>query len=167
MTAKAPALKALLKSPEWRNLISYVGACASAPIVYILSLYRQGGAIDPQTRLHCDTFHSTTKAWLYLTDVRENEGAFTYVPGSHRLTPQKLDWQHEMSLGASASEDQETREGSFRIEPSDLGTLGLPQPVQLAVPANTLVVADTSGFHARGPSVAGSLRVEIWALGRR
>ncbi len=30
-----------------------------------------------------------------------------------------------------------------------------------------LVVADTFGFHARGPSRQPSLRVEIWAYGRR
>jgi hypothetical protein len=166
-TSSMPALKEALNSPDWRNLIAYVGGCSSPPLVYIQSLYRQGGVSDPQTRLHSDTFHSTTKAWLFLTDVRENEGAFTYVPGSHKLTPEKLEWQHRMGLQAKASKDKETREGSFRIEASELAALGLPQPVQLAVPANTLVVADTSGFHARGPSIAGALRVEIWALGRR
>ena len=165
--AEIPALREVLTSREWRHLINYVGGCASVPVVYIQSLFRRGGAIDPQTRLHSDTFHSTTKAWLYLTDVKENAGAFTYVPGSHKLTPEKLQWQHRMSLQASGSDDQETREGSFRIEPSELASLGLPQPVQLAVPANTLIVGDTSGFHARGPSKAGALRVEIWALGRR
>jgi hypothetical protein len=35
------------------------------------------------------------------------------------------------------------------------------------VPANTLVVADTVGFHARGLSVRPSVRVEIWTYGRR
>ncbi len=166
-TSKMPALKEVLNSPDWRDLIAYVGGCSSPPLVYIQTLYRQGGVSDPQTRLHSDTFHSTTKAWLFLTDIRENEGAFTYVPGSHKLTPEKLEWQHRMSLQAKASKDKDTREGSFRIEGSELEALGLPQPVQLAVPANTLVVADTSGFHARGPSIAGTLRVEIWALGRR
>jgi hypothetical protein len=43
----------------------------------------------------------------------------------------------------------------------------LPQPRAFAVSANTLVVADTFGFHARGPSIGASLRVEIWAYGRR
>jgi hypothetical protein len=167
VTAQMPALKALLNSPEWLNLIAYVGGCRSTPLVYVQSLFRQGGEIDPQTRLHCDTFHPTTKAWLYLTDVRENEGAFTCVPGSHKLTPEKLEWHRRTSLSAKDSDDRETREGSFRVEPSQLAEMRLPQPVQLAVPANTLVVADTSGFHARGPSVAGSLRVEIWGLGRR
>ena len=45
--------------------------------------------------------------------------------------------------------------------------MGLPEPRVFAVPANTLVVADTFGFHARGPSAGRSLRVEIWAYGRR
>ena len=43
----------------------------------------------------------------------------------------------------------------------------LREPVAFAVPANTLVVGDTVGFHARGPSVRPSRRVEIWAYGRR
>jgi hypothetical protein len=166
-TAEIPALKPLLNDPRWRGLIAYVGACDSPPLAYIQTLFRQSGESDPQTHLHVDTFHSTTKAWLYLTDVRENEGAFVYVPGSHKLTPQKLAWHRRMSLAARVSDDRETREGSFRIDPAELPALGLPPPRQLAVPANTLIVADTCGFHARGPSIAGTLRVEIWALGRR
>ncbi|MGA8552286.1 MAG: hypothetical protein WB678_18830, partial [Stellaceae bacterium] len=43
----------------------------------------------------------------------------------------------------------------------------LGPPRVFAVAANTLVVADTFGFHARGPSRKPSLRVEIWAYGRR
>ena len=35
------------------------------------------------------------------------------------------------------------------------------------MPANTLVVADTFGFHARGPSARPSTRVELWGYGRR
>src|ERR1700687_4657958 len=54
-----------------------------------------------------------------------------------------------------------------RIDPGELPALGLPEPRVFAVPANTLVVADTFGFHARGPSAGRSLRVEIWAYGRR
>jgi hypothetical protein len=45
--------------------------------------------------------------------------------------------------------------------------LGLPQPRSFAVPANTLVVADTHGFHARGPSKGTSTRIEVWAYQRR
>lgn len=38
---------------------------------------------DPQTSLHADTFHSTCKYWLFLHDVRLEDGPFIFVPGSH------------------------------------------------------------------------------------
>ena len=72
-----------------------------------------------------------------------------------------------MSLAAPRSPNDEDRQGSFRLERGELPALGLPEPQVFAVPANTLVVADTFGFHARGPSAGRSLRVEIWAYGRR
>ena len=72
-----------------------------------------------------------------------------------------------MSLRAANAPDKMTRRGSFRIETSELAALGLPPPQALAVPANTLVVADTHGFHARGVSTRPSRRVEVWAYGRR
>jgi hypothetical protein len=45
--------------------------------------------------------------------------------------------------------------------------LGFGEAKVFAVPQNTLVVADTVGFHARGLSARPSVRVEIWAYGRR
>lgn len=45
--------------------------------------------------------------------------------------------------------------------------MGLGEPEALAVPGNTLVVADTLGFHARGASVRAVERVEIWSYARR
>ena len=45
--------------------------------------------------------------------------------------------------------------------------MGFAPPRAFAVPANTLVVADTVGFHARGLSARPSVRVEIWTYGRR
>ena len=167
--AALPALGRLLRSPEWRGLIRYVGSRDAEPVVWIQSILRHAcdGPPDPQTALHADTFHPTVKAWLFLTDVEPDAGPFTYVPGSHRLTRQRRDWERRMSLSAGHSPNGDTREGSFRIEPEELPALGLPEPRVFAVPANTLVVADTFGFHARGPSAGRSLRVEIWAYGRR
>src|SRR5437879_6067700 len=117
--------------------------------------------------LHAETLHPPVKAWLCLTEVAEDAGPFSYVPGSHRLTPQRLEWERRMSLSARHSSNAEDRQGSFRIDPAELASLGLPQPHVFAVPANTLIVADTFGFHARGPSERPSLRVEVWAYGRR
>lgn len=167
--AALPALGRLLRHPEWRGLIRYIGSRDAEPVVWIQSILRHAheGPADPQTALHADTFHPTVKAWLFLTDVAADAGPFTYVPGSHRLSPERLDWERRMSLAAPSSRDADTRQGSFRIEPAELPALGLPEPRIFAVPANTLIVADTFGFHARGPSAGRSVRVEIWAYGRR
>ena len=164
-----PALGAVLRSREWRGLVRYAGSRDAEPVVWVQSILRHAcaGPDDPQTFLHADTFHPTMKAWLFLTDVAEDAGPFTYVPGSHRLTAQRLEWERRMSLSARHSPNAEDRQGSFRIDPAELASLGLPQPRAFAVPANTLIVADTFGFHARGPSERPSLRVEIWAYGRR
>jgi Phytanoyl-CoA dioxygenase (PhyH) len=167
--AALPALDAVLRSHEWRGLIRYAGSRNAEPVVWVQSILRHAcaGPDDPQTVLHADTFHPTVKAWLFLTDVAEDASPFTYVPGSHRLTAGRLAWEQRMSLAARGSLNAEDRQGSFRIDPAELASLGLPQPRAFAVPANTLIVADTFGFHARGPSVDRSLRVEIWAYGRR
>ena len=167
--AALPALGAVLRSRDWRGLIRYVGSRDAEPVVWIQSIWRHAcaGPDDPQTLLHADTFHPTVKAWLFLTDVAADASPFTYVPGSHRLTAERLAWERRMSLAARQSPNVEIREGSFRIDPAELASLDLPQPHAFAVPANTLIVADTFGFHARGPSARPSLRVEIWAYGRR
>jgi hypothetical protein len=167
--AALPALQAVLRSPEWRGLVRYVGSRDAEPVVWIQAILRHAadGPADPQTALHADTFHPSVKAWLFLTDVAADAGPFTYVPGSHRLTPERLDWERRMSVSARQSPVADTRQGSFRVTSDELRAMGLPAPRVFAVPANTLVVADTFGFHARGPSSGPSLRVEVWAYGRR
>jgi hypothetical protein len=166
---RLPQLHELLEDPRWLGLIRYAGASALVPVTYVQTIFARvrGGAADPQLHLHSDTFHATVKAWLFLTDVAEDAGPFTYVAGSHRFTPARREWLRRKSVTAAQSSDNETREGSFRIEEAELAGLGLPPPMRFGVPANTLIVADTMGFHARGPSVRPSTRVEIWAYGRR
>ncbi|WP_076072679.1 phytanoyl-CoA dioxygenase family protein [Sphingomonas montana] len=164
-----PAARTLLADPAWRGLLRYVGSTDAEPVTYIQTILSQvnDAEPDPQTNLHADTFHATVKAWLFLTDVAEDEGPFAYVPGSHRDTPERLAWEQAMSLGVTSGPDRLSSRGSFRIRADELPALGLP-PVRLfGVPANTLVVADTHGFHARGPSIRPAIRVEIWAYGRR
>jgi len=164
-----PAARALLRDKGWRGLIRYVGSYDTEPLVYIQSILtqRRDAPPDPQTKLHADTFHPTVKAWLFLTDVAEDEGPFVYVRGSHRRDAARLAWERKRSLEARDGPDFLSGRGSLRIDQRELAALGLPEPTLFAVKANTLVVADTSGFHARGPSLRPSTRVEIWAYGRR
>jgi hypothetical protein len=167
--AAMPALAELLGDRRWRGLIGYVGSFDAEPMVYVQTVlsHAASGSADPQEALHSDTFHATVKAWLYLTDVEPGSACFTYVPGSHRLTKRRLAWERAQSLVWVSSGAAYSREGSLRITPAELRALRLPAPRELAVPANTLIVADTHGFHARGPSSKPVRRVEIWAYGRR
>ena len=171
--SKVPAARRLLGDPDYRNLIRYVGASAAAPMIYIQSVLSHAveGAPDPQLDLHTDTFHPTVKAWLFLTDTPEDAMPFVYVPGSHRLTPARVAWEKQMSIAASLEPLEHTKRPGRKlpavISPEQLSGLGLPPPQSIAVPANTLVVADTFGFHSRGASAKPTCRVEIWAMGRR
>lgn len=167
--AALPHVKALIARPDWRGLVRYVGSYDQEPLIYIQTIlsHVRDAPPDPQTNLHADTFHPSIKAWLFLTDVAEDEGPFVYVPGSHRMTPERLQWEQETSLRAAQALDKYSARGSFRIAEAELARLKLPQPKAFVVPANTLVVADTVGFHARGLSVRPARRAEIWAYGRR
>lgn len=167
--SRLPAVRAMVESPEWLGLVRYVGSFMLEPFVYIQTIFAQARVAppDPQTRLHADTFHSTVKAWFFLTDVGEDEGPFIYVPGSHRPTRRRLAWERRTSLTAAQSTDFQSSRGSLRVSAPTLRRLGFGEPQLFAVPANTLVVADTMGFHARGISARPSARAEIWAYGRR
>jgi len=169
MLRDIPALRALLRQPRWAALMRYVASFDIEPLYYIQTiLTRQDQAApDPQTHLHADTFHPTMKAWYFLSDVAEEDGPLTYVPGSHRPTPERLEWEQEKALMAPRNVDRLSARGSMRIMPEELPRLGLPEPVRFSVPANTLVVADTCGFHARGASSRPSMRIELWAYSRR
>ena len=163
-----PELRATLEKPRLRALLAYVASTRAEPLFYVQTIVtgHAAGPPDPQLELHADTFHPSLKAWLFLTDVTDDQGPLTYVAGSHRLTPQRLAWEQARSIDIEHS-DPLSQRGSLRIMPEELPALGLPQPTRFAVPANTLVVIDTCGFHARGSSDRPTMRAEIWAFARR
>ena len=163
-----PRLRQLLENRRWKSLLAYVGSTRAEPLYYIQTIIMgyADGAPDPQLELHSDTFHPSLKAWLFLTDVSDDQGPLTYVAGSHRLTPERLAWEQARSIAINDT-DRLSQRGSLRIAPEELPSLGLPQPSRLAVPANTLVAVDTYGFHARGSADRPVVRVEIWAYSRR
>ncbi len=170
LLARCPSLALAIRNPDLDRLFGYVAGRAGAP-VYMLQTVLAGapeaGQADPQTDLHADTFHATAKLWLFLTDVGEDDGPFAFVPGSHRLTAERLAWEHRQSLTAAEDPRRHHALGSFRARPEDLEEMGLPAPIRVAVPANTLVIADTFGFHGRSPSPRATTRVEIHGHLRR
>lgn len=169
MLKAIPALRRLLAREDIIALFHYVASYRVTPLHYIQTIVSKAGGneSDPQETLHADSFHSSLKAWLFLNPVPVEDGPFTFVPGSHRFTPERLAWERKRSLADPRAIDRLSARGSPRIGEGELAAMKLPAPRALAVAANTLVVADTVGFHARGPSLRSGERVELWSYARR
>jgi hypothetical protein len=169
LLATLPDLARILDGQRWKGIMAYVASSRIAPLYYIQTIV--GGCIeaqpDPQVQLHADTFHPSMKAWLFLTDVHPDDRPLTYVAGSHRLSAERAEWEHRKSIDVATDGDRLSQRGSFRIADAELAALNLPEPTHFAVPANTLIVADTCGFHARATSDRTTIRVEFWAYARR
>ncbi|WP_420392764.1 phytanoyl-CoA dioxygenase family protein [Acuticoccus sp.] len=165
----AAAARAYVRGPKVRRLVGYVAGRTGAynPVLQTIANDPDPQAPDPQNTLHADTFHPTAKFWLFLHDVGEDDGPFSYVPGSHRLTPERLQWEHDEAVVATQVADAHHASGSFRMSEDQLAALGYGRLVTLPVRANTLVVADTYGFHRRTPTTRPTVRTEIHGMLRR
>ena len=121
---------------------------------------------DLQKVLHRDTFFRALKFWFFLRPVQPQDGPFEYVPGSHRLDSSRLRWEQTTAIAAAEKRRQPDVSGSFRIREESLAELGLPRPVALTCPANTLVLADVFGFHRRGAAAYGQQRLALYGWNR-
>ena len=164
-----PALRQLLSNTALRRWLSYTAGCPGVPIISVQLIHTDGVSAghDEQTDWHRDTFHSVAKAWLFLHDVPADKGPFGYCPGSHKPTASHWEWEYQQSILAHAEPNAMHSHGSFRIDSAGLEQLGYPATYVATVPANTMIVADTSGFHRRTPSQQPGIRIEIYATLRR
>jgi hypothetical protein len=104
---------------------------------------------DDDASLHVDTFFTTHKMWLYLDDVATRNAAFVYVPGSHVLDPVRL--RHDYR------ESTRTNRKSRRVTDDEVRRRGLHRRV-VECRRNTLVLANTCGYHCRSLGEAGASR---------
>jgi len=172
----APALAELLRGRLWNGLTRYVAGNGRAPPAFVqtVATHAHLGARDPQTILHSDAPQPTMKAWYFLSDVGSGDAPLCYVPGSHHLTPARLEWEVRCRLRAGGADGAEGAAPARppvpglprRIDKVALELMGLGHPARLVVPANTLIVADTFGFHKRALARRPTMRVEIWAGNR-
>ncbi len=166
--ARMPVTGRLLRDSAFQALMMYTGAAYKLPMFFahcVVNGYRFGAG-DPQKDFHSDTFHPTMKAWLFLDEVDAASGPFNYVPSSHWLSKARAGWEYEKSVAGRDLADTYARRGSFRIAPEELTKLGFEEPKQFVVKANTLVIADTFGFHRRGDAAPGTSRLAIYAYSR-
>jgi hypothetical protein len=143
-----PRLEGILTAAEQRPL----GRLVEHSDLEVL-LYDELDAHDIQTDLHSDCFYNTHKVWFYLSDVGPNDGPLVYVKGSNVLTLERLgyiyreSWDHAPDANASR-----------RISEDEQRTL---QETVLTVPANTLVIVNTCGYHRRIAGVPGRRRTAL------
>jgi hypothetical protein len=164
-----PVTRGVFEGERFRNLLAYVGSFKRRPHLFVQTVFSrvlEDAPPDVQSFLHSDTFHPTVKAWFYLEDVDADANPLTYVPGSHVANRRRLAWERRVSISAAGSSEPLTAEGSLRVTEAEVSRMGYPAPVPLSVGANTLIVADTSGFHKRGISAEQTMRVSIWAYSR-
>jgi len=120
---------------------------------------------DLQKQLHRDTFFSSMKFWYFLEPVTVETGPFSYVVRSHQLTRDRLLWERKKAMHAALSQNGE-KSGSFRITEEEVQKLNYEKPRVFTVPENTLVMADTLGFHRRGHAKPRATRLALYGNSR-
>jgi hypothetical protein len=99
---------------------------------------------------HVDAFSREFKAFLYLEDVDQTNGPFTYIRGTHR--------HHWRRIGKQLGGNADGSPTSFHED--DVASL-LGKEVRLAGPAGTLILADVRGLHRGSPQIDRSRSVLV------
>jgi len=163
-----PQMKKVLFSQSFQRLARFTSGHLRDPLYYLEEVknqYCEGGS-DPQKIFHHDTFHPSMKCWLFIDDVAENSGAFTFIPESHKLTWKRIKWEYKMSLVAGKAKNHLHARGSTRYSDDDLTALNLPDAHAFTVKKNTLVLVNVFGIHKRGNSKGKSTRLALWGDSR-
>jgi len=139
--------------------------------VHVSYMYKSPDAPPPKrligsNYIHADVHYPSIKAWLFLDEVDECNGAFVFAKGSHRLTLARLAYEYEASNRVARIKSRnglraDVPYGLLRI-PTDrqLRAMGISETV-LGGPPNTLIVATVMGFHRRGDFEADRQREQI------
>lgn len=153
---KNEKLKALFEAAEKRKIDFDKGK-----VTLLLQYLEQGydkHLLDPETELHADIFFNTHKAWLYMDDVEMKNAPFVFVKGSHKVKgANRYKIAYDYSNGAVVGSD---RGGSRRVSAEELKEYNLERTVYTCK-KNTLVIANTMGYHCREEGEGGNDRLTL------
>jgi hypothetical protein len=115
--------------------------------------------------LHADVHYPTFKAFLYLGDTDESNGAFNYALGSHRLTLARLAYEYDASVQVAVKKRDDPHVAKYYgilKSPSEqhCRRMGI-RCTPIVGKANTLVIANTHGFHRQGDFEDGAVREAV------
>ncbi len=114
---------------------------------------------DPNKDYHYDTFHNTFKAWLFVSDVKEEDGPFSFIPFSHKFSIGRLlkEWKYSILFCTKKID------GSFRDQNKNK-TETDSKAIRFNVKQNTFVMANTHSLHRRGDAKKDAIRdsIQFW-----
>lgn len=146
---------------------------------------------EEQYHLHSDTFQPCIKIFYYINEIKEDEGPFCFVPTSNHVeNPELLKWLYKVScialdlsheeydnilpskLGTLAADTwgkavnitfspRLGRRYNDSVLNKHLDNMNLPPMMPIIGKGNTLVIANTSGFHRRNRAKKGTIRTTL------
>jgi hypothetical protein len=165
-----PVTRDALVQNEWLRVL--VGGILGQPppeIALVISvMMRSEEATAPQrligsNYIHADIHFPTVKAWLYLNDIDESNAALRYARGSHRMTLARLAYEYDASVRVARAKEtiavgKDVAYGRVRMPTAAQLDRMRVKDEPLSGRANTLVIANTMGFHRRGEFQPGVTR---------
>jgi hypothetical protein len=116
--------------------------------------------------LHADTHYPSAKAWLFLEDIDEENGAFVYAKGTQKMSLPKLAWEYTAAVRVAKAERDGTMKTTVpativRAPTSWQRKAMKVDELACGGKANTLLVGNVGGFHKRGKFLEGRVRKQI------
>jgi hypothetical protein len=107
---------------------------------------------DVNSKWHVDNYHDTHKAWLYLTDVKKENGPFNYLSGSANFSFKRLYWEYINSVKSFMNMNYVPffLEKNFNLSKLD--------KLEMECDKNDFLVANTHGYHKRGYAQINQIR---------
>lgn len=91
---------------------------------------------------HADVPYPTIKVFLYMNDVNEDNAAYIFAKGSHKLTLKRLLFEYKLSVSYTKTKNDIALE-------DDVAKLGY-KCESICGKANTLFISNNMGYHNRG-----------------
>ena len=115
--------------------------------------------LDTQKEYHYDTFYSTFKAWLYIDDVKIDDGPFYYIKNSHKFSLKRFfqEWIFSIKYSFNKKIDDSFRYGNSLKNQNKFNN----EALKFNGGKNTFIMANTHGLHRRGDSKINTIRNTI------
>jgi len=110
---------------------------------------------DQNSKWHTDSFHDTHKGWLYLTDVKKENGPFNYIVGSNKFSFRRMIWEYSNSIQSFL--DKSLSWGFLNDKLSDKYECGTKK-IEVTCKENSFLIANTHGYHRRGDAELNQIR---------